>query len=281
MLRRMGEMRRAAEFRDEHEVPMGSPEAWARVLAEICLYLPRGWLDLLTFRRIAPPDVPISDDDAIEALHALERIAKRRGGEYRPMSAKTVGRLLEVTAKERWACDIRTMEAIDETPEERRADREQRKRQRDLKRRQDADERARERERERSRLAKQRKRRAQGARPHAQSLSRTRPWKAQGISRRTWERRRAAKASRPSVTQIRPALHMSSLLKEGAGRNCVKRRSRRGSLQIRWVTFAPVVMLTNLSKEAGCAVWAEAGLSQASTSASVRAHRNGGPIHGH
>jgi hypothetical protein len=31
---------------------------------------------------------------------------------------------------------------------------------------------------------------ANGAKPHADSLSRTEPWKAEGISRRTWERRR-------------------------------------------------------------------------------------------
>jgi hypothetical protein len=37
-----------------------------------------------------------------------------------------------------------------------------------------------------------RKRREHGARPHAESLSQTAPWGAMGISRRTWERRRAA-----------------------------------------------------------------------------------------
>ena len=42
----------------------------------------------------------------------------------------------------------------------------------------------------RNRLAKERKRREQGARPHAQSLSRTEPWKAEGISRASWYRRR-------------------------------------------------------------------------------------------
>ncbi|MEK8093369.1 hypothetical protein WOC76_12655 [Methylocystis sp. IM3] len=48
--------------------------------------------------------------------------------------------------------------------------------------------------RERSRLRKEQKSRAAGCNPRenyeAQSLSRTRPWEAEGISRRTWERRR-------------------------------------------------------------------------------------------
>jgi hypothetical protein len=47
---------------------------------------------------------------------------------------------------------------------------------------------ARRRERNRRRAAK--KRRASGARPRGESWSRTKPWEAEGISRRTWERRR-------------------------------------------------------------------------------------------
>jgi hypothetical protein len=44
--------------------------------------------------------------------------------------------------------------------------------------------------RQRDRLYQQQKRRAAGARPRSQSLSQTRPWEAEQISRRTWERRR-------------------------------------------------------------------------------------------
>jgi hypothetical protein len=40
------------------------------------------------------------------------------------------------------------------------------------------------------RLYQERKRRERGARPHAESLSQTKPWEAMNISRRTWERRR-------------------------------------------------------------------------------------------
>jgi hypothetical protein len=50
-----------------------------------------------------------------------------------------------------------------------------------------------ERKRERDREQARRRRAAQGMRPHSQSLSRTRPWEAEGISRSTWERNRAAK----------------------------------------------------------------------------------------
>jgi hypothetical protein len=73
--------------------------------------------------------------------------------------------------------------------------------------RMDVDKAGRERRRERARAAdrdrKERARRAKGAKPRAQALSRTRPWDAEGISRSTWERRRAA-GSGGGVTQVRP-----------------------------------------------------------------------------
>jgi hypothetical protein len=43
---------------------------------------------------------------------------------------------------------------------------------------------------QRNRLAKREKRARKGAKPHAESLSRTQPWLAQGISRATWYRRK-------------------------------------------------------------------------------------------
>ncbi|QBR72167.1 hypothetical protein CU048_13800 [Beijerinckiaceae bacterium] len=45
---------------------------------------------------------------------------------------------------------------------------------------------------ERQRCRARDKKRANGAKPHDQSLSRTKPWKKLAMSRRTWERRRAA-----------------------------------------------------------------------------------------
>jgi hypothetical protein len=56
--------------------------------------------------------------------------------------------------------------------------------------------------REKNRQSQERRRRKNGAKPREQSLSRTQPWKADGISRRTWERRRKAAdagSSRPSL----------------------------------------------------------------------------------
>ncbi|TLG75155.1 hypothetical protein [Methylocystis sp. B8] len=45
---------------------------------------------------------------------------------------------------------------------------------------------------ERDKMRKQDKRRAEGARPQGESLSKRRPWEAEGVSRRTWYRRIAA-----------------------------------------------------------------------------------------
>jgi hypothetical protein len=60
----------------------------------------------------------------------------------------------------------------------------------------------RERERERDRERARRRRAAHGARPHTESLSRKQPWLLEGQSRRTWERRRAAKTSvHPLLTE--------------------------------------------------------------------------------
>lgn len=46
--------------------------------------------------------------------------------------------------------------------------------------------------REKNKAAQERRRRKNGAKPREESLSRTEPWKAEDISRRTWERRRKA-----------------------------------------------------------------------------------------
>ena len=54
------------------------------------------------------------------------------------------------------------------------------------------------------------RRQQRGARPRVQSLSRTRPWEAEGISRRTWERRRKTAETHtinhPSDANARPAI---------------------------------------------------------------------------
>jgi hypothetical protein len=59
------------------------------------------------------------------------------------------------------------------------------------------------------RQRKEQQRRERGARPQSASLARTKPWRAEGISRRTWERRRkrndpAIRAATSAMTQFRP-----------------------------------------------------------------------------
>lgn len=56
------------------------------------------------------------------------------------------------------------------------------------------------------RLRKQEKRRAEGAKPQAESASRTKPWEAEGISKATYyRRRRSAAMAENEVRQVRPS----------------------------------------------------------------------------
>jgi hypothetical protein len=90
----------------------------------------------------------------------------------RKWRSETLGRLLRVTAVEWRVLRLRTISPIDMTKEERRQDSQLRHRQRLRARRRQAGQKTR-------------------AEYLAQSLSKTKPWVAEGISRRTWERRRA------------------------------------------------------------------------------------------
>ncbi len=76
------------------------------------------------------------------------------------------------------------------------------------------------RERERHRQRRQ----ALGATPRTQSLSALKPWAAEGISRRTWERRRRADAN-SNVAIVRDANTNVALLLTSP-RNCVNVRKR-------------------------------------------------------
>jgi hypothetical protein len=58
---------------------------------------------------------------------------------------------------------------------------------------------------EKNRASHERRRRKAGAKPRKQSLSQTKPWEAENISRRTWERRRRAGDANSS----RPLLYIS------------------------------------------------------------------------
>jgi hypothetical protein len=91
--------------------------------------------------------------------------------------AQTVGRMLGLTAKERTMWKITTIRACDQTTKQAAAASKAKKR-----------------DRERAR------RKAAGATPRKLSLSQTKPWEDDGVSRRTWERHRDANSC---VTQIR------------------------------------------------------------------------------
>ena len=117
----------------------------------------------------------------------------------RRLHADRIAKMLRVTDAERTALKLTTIGACDVSKAER------------LRRR-----------RERHRAAQQATRRARGVVPRdqylADSFSRTKPWEALGISRRTWERR-----GRPAVTQVR--VQQSSY---SCAQTCVTTKNRRG-----------------------------------------------------
>lgn len=86
------------------------------------------------------------------------------------LSAETCAARLRLTAAERTLLGIRTIGAVDRTKRERNLDTKACKRDHKRRRRLEA-----------------------GCTPRELSLSQTRPWEAEGISRRTWERRRAVR----------------------------------------------------------------------------------------
>jgi hypothetical protein len=112
-------------------------------------------LDAWCRRNRAPPAL-LARVDAIVAEAPPEKLTAAR-----------LGAVLRLKDRERTACKISTIAPVDMTKQQRAA------------RRKASD-------RERKRAA----RAAAGAKPRAESLSRTKPWTALGISRRTWERRR-------------------------------------------------------------------------------------------
>jgi hypothetical protein len=114
-----------------------------------------GWLELRA------PWISAVEAEAL-ASHILQKRIRWR--------AATLAERLGLTAKERRALRIKTISAIDETPEQRL-----------------------ERRREHDRRAKQAKRKATGSQSRQQYLAasgiaRTRPWERLGMSRATWYR---------------------------------------------------------------------------------------------
>jgi hypothetical protein len=125
---------------------------------------------------------------ATDQIWAVMEAAKRMGGKVteaeasaiieqasttrKHKSADNLARFLGLTYSQRQALGLTT---IGSTDVGKRARKELRKR--------------------RGRLNAERRRRDRGMRPQSQSLSRLKPWAAEGISRKTWERRRLSAAS--------------------------------------------------------------------------------------
>jgi hypothetical protein len=151
---------------------------YIKVAAEHCPYGPNRRDTLMEWLQsvCAPPWIlrQVRQVDAI-----LDRISPRR------WSADALGKLLNVSDAERSMLRIYTIGSYD-VPRAKRIKRREEKR----------------------RLAAQARRRDNGSKPREQSLSRTKPWEAEGVSRRTWYRRH------PAVAQIR-SQYASLLLTPG------------------------------------------------------------------
>ncbi|MBU4529188.1 MAG: hypothetical protein KUA43_18095 [Hoeflea sp.] len=114
--------------------------------------------------------------EMIEALGMKRRLM---------IKADAVAKLLSVTMAERTRLGLRTIGACDMSTADRKKQAKAAKRERD-------------------RIRQEQKRRAVGRKDRASyeaaSLSRLKPWEVEGISRRTWERRRDASVSRIDIT---------------------------------------------------------------------------------
>jgi len=124
-----------------------------------------------------------------------------------PLSADDLARFLGLRYDKRRALGIKTIGSID-------IDKQGRKEIRKLQ----------------DRYSKERKRRRLGMKPHSESLSQTRPWKDEGISRRTWYRHRrqqddGARVTRPLAKRAAASITVGTVLsaaikKEHCGQIC-------------------------------------------------------------
>jgi hypothetical protein len=126
------------------------------------------WIFINHLAMLASPAVRIEDwlSRCAPWFHDQAMIDRARAKPQR-WRADTMAEVLNVTDEERTRLKTWTIGAVDCDKDQRAA-----------------------RRREKNRLAKEARRRADGALPRAQSLSQTKPWEAEGISRRQWERRR-------------------------------------------------------------------------------------------
>ncbi len=180
---RLSELYRLAEFYRQHGIRM-DPDTWAFILAATLGAGQSAWLPTARAHRtirwpgltldtlkdaIARCDLGSFDNEELETkINAVEQWQAEHGVHL--MSMKRAGELLNLTAAEREACGIRTIDAVDETRAERKA--------RLAEARKAADREA--------------KRATRGRTPRqvyeAVSLSAKQPWNEAGVSRATWYR---------------------------------------------------------------------------------------------
>jgi hypothetical protein len=167
---RLGEIVRLRHWRKKYRTE-SDLNKWLFVVCHTLAPLKerKGGLDLYhlhDFLKHCP--LSFDDDDAVKMIHkACEYRAEHPN--FRNLSSETVGECLDVTSEERRGCRITQMAAVDETPEQRNALR-----------------------REKDRQRKQHERRAKSVMPRAEyeaeSLSRSKPWKALKMSRAKYYR---------------------------------------------------------------------------------------------
>ena len=155
------------------------------------------------------------------AIHKVTATYKRRGTEYRTITATTAGKWLELTVEECGLYDITTMRPVDglvETAEDKAA----RDRDRKREKRRMADAADRERELEADRKRARRRRAAEGAKPRAQYLAeaaaKAAERQAAGVSKATFYRRRK---TGPSVLVSETSPSVRPLLVKGSGTDAV------------------------------------------------------------
>lgn len=155
--------------------------------------IPWAGLDLASLREgVTRADLgEIGDAELRTVIEAVRRWQTQNGAAL--ISAARLGEMLALTSVERAECRIKTIDALDEPKAERRARQREEKRMRD----------------------REGKRVTRGRMPReiyeAKALSRSMPWEAEGVSRRTWERRRAkavASVSLHDIEPIRSATHL-------------------------------------------------------------------------
>jgi hypothetical protein len=137
------------------------------------------WITVSAWLLKADMTTQLSEPDIMARIHSVSRfaVANPTAGPLRPDKA---GDVLQLTSAEREVLLIRTMDATDETAAMRRV-------------------RLKAIRNEKAKLSKAKSRRNTGMLSRsvylASALAASRPWEREGISRRTWERRRKAVAS--------------------------------------------------------------------------------------